>query len=83
MNEVHHDLEVSIDIIRCGVKDVQCRGFFISDLDSLMLQQKFNIDCGKFEHEVSVNIIICCVRDVEHPGFVISDWDSLMFAAKG
>jgi hypothetical protein len=48
-----------------------------------MLQQKFNIDCGKFEHEVSVNIIICCVRDVEHPGFVISDWDPLMFAAKG
>lgn len=41
--KLHHEQEVSIDIIRCGVRDVQCWGFFISDLDSLMLQQKFKI----------------------------------------
>jgi hypothetical protein len=52
--KLHHEQEVSIDIIRCGVRDVQCQGFFISDLYSLMLQQKFNIDCGRFEQEVYV-----------------------------
>jgi hypothetical protein len=52
--KLHHEQEVSIDIIRCGVRDVHCQGFFISDLYSLMLQQKFNIDCGRFEQEVYV-----------------------------